>query len=568
MKVNKSHFRISILISIILVSVITSSIFAPNINLKLNTTRPRQIARQFDDVGLKSASNGLKPLNYSSIYQNVTSLNRLFESIYFNVNISGFKNVISTIIQISHRNILFTNYSMNKLNDDEFEFTYTPEYNASLGLYRVNFFVYNQTNYLLNSQTSFVNFTITSNYVGKINQPDYNRRELADGEFQILNYGLHNFVWDYSIVDNTNSSIQETLFTLGSNIEYFYFELNESFTKSSRNYYVKITVTDTFYSQVKAIYLPFTLLDSIPKINEKSVTFSSTKVKRAEDCTVSLNVTDGDMNIDTFPSNITVYAVIQDSQGIKGSPLLMTNNDDWTFDITFSIAINKPIGRYQVIFEVYDQFNVNSTYIVPLTVENNLPKIHGFTVNGINIDQSISVNYGDDIIFRFNVSDVENTIAYITVQLLNERNEWYNLSISYKEGVELTIRTIDLVSGSWYIYITVIDKDGGVTSLTSDYGYAPKEIRIIPDLLTPVLPWIALLIGVILGVLGGIALVYRYFKSKYVEPQPTTPKKKRLRVKKKKEEPFEEEVEKEEKEPEKEPTEKKPLQRKIKRRLK
>jgi hypothetical protein len=525
-----------------------------------------------NELNPKSADNGLKSLNYSSIYQSTFSpINRLFESIYFRVNVSGFSNANYTYMQISYQNNIFKNFSMSRLNEDEFEYNYTPAYNAPLGFHRVNFYIFNQSDYLLNAHTTYVNFTIISNYLGNLNKPDYERGELAWGEFKIVDYGLHTFTWVLSVVDNVNESLETSLFTLGSDIESFYFELNESFFMSNHVYYVKIIVNDIYYSEINRIYLTFNLLNSIPEIVSGSVNFSATTIKRDEECTVSLNVTDGDMNIDTFAENISVLITIQDSEGEKTTPTSITNNGDWTFVYTFSVAIGKPIGKYQVIFDVFDQFiTLGEQYIEIINVENNLPEIHGFTINGINVENSISINYGEDIIFEFNVSDVENTISLITVHLLNERNEWYNISIKYEINVELIIRTVDLIPGSWYVYLTVYDSDGGVTTLTSDYGFAPKEIRIIPDLLSPVLPWIALIMGVILGFLGGLALVYRYFKSKFSEPQEAISKKKRVKRKEVKEQLKEERELEEigEKEPQEEPREQKPIQRKIKRRLK
>jgi len=563
----------TLILGIVTICLITVFFLAPLINFWGDETNLKYSEQYNSEFNLKSANNGIKPLNYSSIYQNATlPINRLFESIYFNVNISGFTGVNSTIMQISYQNNAYANFTMSKLNNDEFEYTYTPEFDAPLGFHRVNFFIFNQTNALLNTHTTYVNFTIISNYIGMLDDLSYSRGDLVYGEFKINDYGSHTFTWDLSLVDNLNESLEDTLFTLGSDLEYFYFELNESFVDSSSMYYVKVSVTDTFYNELNAIYLSFKLLNSIPSIVVNSVDFSSNTVKRDEECTINLNVTDGDMGIDTNPENLSVYITLQDPTGIKGTPLLMTNNDDWTFELTFSVAINKPIGFYQIIFEVYDQFDINSSYIKTLTVENNLPRINGFTVNDLTIEQSISINYGDDIRFKFNVSDVENTITFINVHLLNERNEWFNVSIRYFENVELTIRTFDLDSGSWYIYLSVIDADGGLTSLTSDYGFAPKEIRIIPDILSPILPWVALIVGVILGFLAGIASIFTYFKTKYAEPKETVPKKKRPKKKKVKEVTKEEEqkseVLEEKKESDKEFDEKKPLQRKIKRRLK
>lgn len=526
-------------------------------------------------------SSDLKVLNYSSIFQNVTSLNRVFESIYFSVNVSGFNNANYTIMQIAYPDQSVKNFSMSWLNDDEFEYIYTPKYDSALGFHRVNFYIFNYTDFLLNTHTTYINFTVTSNYVGKISSPQFGRGDFAEGEFEITDYGLHTFTWEISVVDNLNESLENNLFDLGTNQEAFYFHLNESFFISDHMYYVKTKVTDTFYSKIDRIYIPFMLLNSIPEVVPGSVNFSATTIKRDEECTVSLNVTDGDRGIDTFAENMTVLIIIQDSRGIESTPTPMTNNDDWTFEYTFSIGISKPIGRYQVIFKVYDQFisSTESSYIEILNVENNLPVIHGFTINGLHVENSISINYGENIRFKFNVSDVENTISFITVHLLNDKNEWYNISSVYSDNMELIVRTVDLISGSWYVYITVYDRDGGVTSLTSDYGFAPKEIRIIPDVLQPILPWIALVIGIIFGFLAGIALVYRYLKSKYSPVQEGVPEKKKKKIKEKKkkikEKKIQEQPEKQERKPEKleeetqkEPSEQKPLQRKIKRRLK
>ena len=572
MKKFKHSIRSKITVSLIIISLIAVFISANLININGKELNSNYLQLDKNELNPKSADNGLKPLNYSSIYQNTTSpVNRLFESIYFRVNVSGFSNANYTIMQISYQNNAFKNFSMSILNEDEFDYTYTPVYNAPLGFHRVNFYIFNQSDYLLNAHTTYVNFTIISNYLGSLNKPDYERGELAGGEFKIVNYSLHTFTWVLSVVDNLNESLETSLFTLGTDIESFYFELNESFSMSNHIYYVKIKVNDTYYSEINRIYLPFKLLNSIPEIVSGSINFSSTTIKIDEECTVSLNVTDGDINIDTFAENITVLITIQDSEGQKTTPTSMTNNGDWTFVYTFSVAIGKPIGTYQVIFDVFDQYiTLGESFIEIINVENNLPEIHGFTINGINVENSISINYGEDIIFMFNVSDVEDTISLITVHLLNERSEWFNISIKYEDNVELIIRTIDLIPGSWYVYLTVYDSDGGVTSHTSDYGFAPKEIRIIPDLLSPVLPWIALIMGVIFGFLGGLALGYRYFKSKYSEPREAISKKKKVKRKEIKEQLREEEIIEEtgEKEPQKEPSEQKPIQRKIKRRLK
>ena len=571
MKKAKNLHLTYFILGIIVISIIGIFFLVPTTNLEEEKINRLLSDGYFYENNLKTADNGIEPLNYSSIFQNVTSLNRLFDSIYFKVNVSGFNDVNYSIMQISYQNNVFKNFSMNVLNNDEFDYVYTPEYDAPLGFHLVNFYLFNQTDYLLNAHTTYINFTITSNYVTKVNKPEFRRNEFLEGELIIIDYDLHTFTWDLSVVDDLNESLETNLFNLGTDQDSFYFELNGSFTASNSTYYVKITITDTFYSKIDRVYIPFMLLNSLPEVVAGSVNFSNTTIKRDEDCTVSLNITDEDRGFDTFVENMSVSIIIQDSTGVKATPISMINNGDWTFEYTFSISTIKPIGTYQVIFDVSDQFYTSSeAYIETIIVENNLPEIYGFTINDIVIEESISINYGEDIVFAFNVSDVEDTISFVTVHLLNERNEWFNISIEYSNNIQLVVRTIDLISGSWLIYITVCDIDGGVTSLTSDYGSAPKEIRIIPDLLSPIIPWLTLIMGIIFGFLVGLAFTYRYLKSKYSGPQESLPKKKK-QVKQKVKEPSkrkEEKVTEREEETKKEPSEQKPVQRKIKRRLK
>ncbi|MFX0011649.1 MAG: hypothetical protein ACFE9R_15155, partial [Candidatus Hermodarchaeota archaeon] len=288
--------------------------------------------------------------------------------------------------------------------------------------------------------------------------------------------------------------------------------------------------------------------------------------KRAEDCTLDLNVTDVDPY--TKPENLTVSLVIQDSTGRNGAPIQLTNNGDWTYTTIFSISIGKPLGRYQMHIGVVDQYGGYDNATRTILIENNPPEIKGYTVNGFNVNQSVSVNYGKDLVFRFDVTDVENTIAYVTVSLLDKDNNWYNITRQYQSGMRIIIRTQELITGVWYVYISVTDRDGATTHLNTNYGLAPQEINIIPDVLTPVLPWIAFSIGLLIGLLAGVGILYRKFKRPSSEPKEIPPKKpskteKISSIKKKESKKDVEEVEKKELEDiSKEP------QRTIKRKLK
>jgi len=470
------------------------------------------------DSNLKSSSNG-QALPYDSIYKNSSYAYRLFDSIQFEINTSIFSNANYSIMQLHFYNNQFENYTMEYNTGANFSYIYTPEYNAPLGFCNVSFFIFNETHAQLNSHTTFVNFTIDTNYVTST-LTEYSRNATVYGELMIDT----TFTWNITIVDDTNESLQQNLFNIGNNIGYFSFQINDSFTVYDQYYYVKVNMTDTSPPNKKAAaYIPFMVLNSVPEIIISSINFSKQEIKRAEDCIISLNVSDYDL--ETFPENITVKMLLIDSTGQSLPEISLTNNNDWSFSTNFSIDINKPIGVYQATFEAEDQYEGIGSYSTSIIIKNNFPQIHSFTINGLSLSQRISINYGEDIIFNFNVSDVEDTIAYISVGLLNENNNWYNITIPYQPNMELIVRTEDLMSGIWIVYLSVTDTDGATTYITDSYGLGPKEIRIIPDLLTPVLTWLVLFIGLLSGILIGIGILYGRYKSKITEFKPSIKKK-------------------------------------------
>jgi len=558
----KKNCRNGMIIIILIFTIFFSSLFLI-INIQVQSFNKNN--HILFESNLKTASNG-QALPYTSIYQNSTYALRLFNSIYFEINTSVFVDTNYSILQLHFLNDEFKNYTMKHETGANFSYTYTPEYDAPLGFCNASFFIFNVINVQLNSHTTFVNFTIDSNYITYIEYPEYSRNDTVYGELEIDDA----FTWNLTIVDNTNESLQQNLFNIGNNMNYFSFKINNSFTVYDKYYYVKVNMTEVSPPNKKAAaYLPFMVLNTLPEIVISSINFSKQEIKRAEEFIISLNVTDNDL--ETFPENITVRMLLTDSKGQSLPVISLTNNNDWSFSNTLSIDIDRSIGIYQVTFEAEDQYNGIGTYSTFITVKNNFPEIHGFTINGLSLNQSISINYGEDIVFEFNISDVEDTIAYVTVGLFNENDNWYNITMPYHSDMELTIRTEELISGIWMVYLSVTDVDGDTTYITDNYGLGPKEIRIIPDLIEPILSWITLLIGLIFGILIGIGLIYGRYKSKLTEFKKPTKKKeksikKAVEVKKEKERKVEmESVEDAEIISEEEA--KKPPQRKIRRKL-
>jgi len=576
MMIKRKRFMKNVIFALTLFSIILS-IWAMTISVSnvatFNNENDKFLVDFKSNPEVKTASNGNPSLDYSAVSQNASIIYRLFESVKFNINASKFVNPNYTIMQIHYSNGVIGDFNMINVGGTEnFTYTFKPGYNAPLGFQNISFLIYNVSDYLLSSSIPITNFTITTNYFISLDKTEYNRGDTLYAELVVNNYPQpYDFNWNVSIVDNDNETLQNVLFDIGNNFFQTSILIDDRFEFSDKTYYFKLNMTDDSSGTKEATYLPFTVLNTLPEISIPTVKFSKNPLKRAEDCRITLNVTDEDPA--TLPENLTVSMVIQTSTGEILAPIELTNHNNWTFSTTFSVATNKPVGVYQITIEAEDQHNGINTYTTSISISNNPPNILSYFVNGLSMNQSITLNYGEDLIFSFDVTDVENTIAYITVSLLDSEDNWYNITREYAPGMRITIRTEELITGIWYAYISVTDIDGATTYLNSDFGLAPQEINVLPDLLTPILPWISFSIGIILGVLAGVGILYKKFKTKSVDvkkvpskksaPQKPTKKVKPVPSRKK---DAEEEIEKAEvidvEPPSKEP------QRKIKRKLK
>ncbi|UCD01580.1 MAG: hypothetical protein JSV23_00715 [Promethearchaeota archaeon] len=514
-------------------------------------------------------------LEYSDIELNDTYIYRLFESVNFTVNVSKFSDVDHVKIEISFQNGSIESYDMIPIvSGENYSYIYKPGYRAPLGLHNVSFLIYNITSTLLNDHTTYTNFTIDTNCGATFNpKPEYHIGETLSADLFLSNFSSSGFNydfedWDITVVDSVNEITQNNLLDLKGNVNYVSLLIDNNILRDvNKIYYLKINMTELNRGTIRAAYFPFNIINSNPVITS-DIDLSSDEVFRTDDLTIFLNATD----LETAAENLTVTMYVQDSEGEDLLEEVIEYESGNSFSGTFEVPWNRPIGKYRVNITVRDEdggFSSKKTY---LNVKNNAPKIHSYTINGESMNQSISVQYGRNLVFNFNVSDVEG-VAYVTVALLNEKGVWFNITRAYKgEDTEITIRTIELIGGIWIVYVYVIDSDGAITSLTDDFNLAPQGIRIVPDVLSEYLPWIVFFIGVCIGILAGIGSIYKYFKSKFGESQVVSPKakemppkkpptKKKVKVKTPKEEPEKKEIE--EIKPEKEGI----LKRKIKRKL-
>jgi len=517
------------------------------------------------DVGDPIPEEGYISLNVTEVY-------RLFESINITIYAPDFlfPTIDKSVLEISFTNGSVITYNMTGFGVEEFIYVYRPEYNAPLGVQNVSFLLYNSNWNLLNAHTTYKNFTIKTNYMLNFNSSEYYVEDNLSAELTVNDFKTYQFDWNITIVDSVNEATQTNLFDLENNLVQFSFMIeNDTFDQVDKTYYIKVNISDVGNGEVYPTYFPFDVLNSLPRIIPSTINFSLEEVPRTESCVISLNVTD----IENIPAELIVNMDLEDPNGdvLKVS---ISHKEGMSFSTSFSIPADRPIGKYRVNFTAKDLDNGVGSYLTFLTVGNNPPEIHSYKINGHSMDESISVLYGDDLTFTFNVSDVEG-IAYITVALINKNNDWYNITRAYTgEDMRILIRTAELVKGTWYVYIYVTDTDWETTSLIDDYNLAPQQIRIISDVFSDILPWVTFFVGIIFGILAGIGGSYKLLKARSLEAQKVSSVKKEpiksiKKSEKKGVKPKKEEAIKEvEREPSKEEEEKqKAPYRKIKRKL-
>ncbi|MHA1491120.1 MAG: hypothetical protein ACTSRI_15915 [Promethearchaeota archaeon] len=567
-------------IQIILIGFILSSIVLNIALISENGTQDFTLKndnKEIDDLSdtySPKCANGQKPLSYSAIHRNATIIRRAFESINITVDVSDFliEGANETYMIISFSNNTDNIYKMTNTSVSHYNYIFTPAYNAPLGFQTVKFLIYNYTSGIpLNDQTTLTNFTIISNCMVGFNSSEYKRGQFLKADL-LVNETIE--AWNVSIVDEKDRvEDNENNYSITENPYQFTLEIDDWFEQLNKFYYVKVNMTQN--NKWAEEYFKFKVVNSNPTIILSTVSFSPTSVFRTKTCSISLNVSDVEDDIN--PAYVNVTMVLEDPEGYSASYDLI-NNKDKSFEQAFSIDATKPAGNYKVSITAKDKYGGTDSYLTSLTVKNNPPEILGFEINDFTMNDSISINYGEDLIFTFNVSDLEG-ISLIKVALVDENGEWFNITREYNENLTITFRTVDLMTGTWYVYIYVIDADGTMVGLGDDYEMAPQEIKIIPDTLSSIFSWVIFFLGIAIGIVIGIIILYKVLKFKLIEsqitiskkktPPPKKPQKKKVSEKTKPIPKKKEITKKEEKEqkPEKEIPKKTVAQRKIKRKL-
>ncbi|MFW9951418.1 MAG: hypothetical protein ACFFKA_14985, partial [Candidatus Thorarchaeota archaeon] len=306
------------------------------------------------------------PLPYWAINRNTTTVYRLFQSINITINTFVFyPNVSYAKIQISFSNSSTNIYNMIPGGTNEYYYEYKPMHNDPLGFQNVSFLIYNSTNRLLNTHTTYTNFTTLSNYMLITNSSEYFIDDDLYAELTVHENESYQFGWNITIVDSTIESTQRNIFDIGNDLFQFTYQItNETFNDIvGHTFYIKLNMTNKTSGQIAAAYFPFKVLNSDPTIETSSIIFTPSEIFRTEECEITFNVSD----IEDPAQDLDVSMTLEDSEGNIFSTLTIDHVIDNNFSKGFSIPAGKPLGKYRITINAEDQDGGISSYTTFLT---------------------------------------------------------------------------------------------------------------------------------------------------------------------------------------------------------
>ena len=453
---------------------------------------------------IKNLRTSQDPIAYEDILRSPTSIRRFYDTINITLkNLERYDDNPDSLyiyINITYSNNTLANYSMTNPTGVNYSYwLFTPSINDPTGLQNVTFQIFNSSWDILNDQTTKTDFTILNNLpqcAAYLNTTKIYRNQFLDVNLNPSDTEdpQSELNWTTTIIDQSENGIK----SIGLNISDFLQEIDSDFSEVNAFYRIKVNITDADNNH-SVHYFPFEVINSPPQIEISTVVITPEDrgVKRSsESIKITLNVTDIE---DDSSSDVDVKLRFIDTNGVE-EQLDFINNGDGSYELEFDIEASKPMGWYDLTIIAEDQNGGTDEHLDYLIVENNPPEILGYQINNMSTENDISIRYGLDLVFTFNVSDIEEIegLGFVKVCLFNSENEWYNVSNRFYENGSLTIRTVDLIKGKWLVYIFIIDADGAEVGLNIGFDDAPQEIEIIPDI-SPIIMLIFIISGIILG---------------------------------------------------------------------
>lgn len=286
------------------------------------------------------------------------------------------------------------------------------------------------------------------------------------------------------------------------------------------DYYINATCWDS-EDNVTTVNYPIIVLNYEPVIDAYLFEIDGVEQTGAitvlRDSTMLLKVNVSDSDLDNGISE-DLLMTISAKDPMNGDDLfpgmysnIVLNEAGWNFTRNITFDADFSIGYVVLNIRIFQESDatVYSEFTKAVTVANNAPEITEYAINGKDPSQQKTFIEGDYIVFTFSVTDVEDAIEYIKVEL-NFFNETSNADekifyiIPYEDAdTQLKIRTVDLSLGTFDVYVTVYDVLGAFDVSDASYAFDIVEGESIQPI-----TWLISVAAFILG--GAIALGISY----------------------------------------------------------
>ncbi|UYP46613.1 hypothetical protein NEF87_002898 [Candidatus Lokiarchaeum ossiferum] len=284
-------------------------------------------------------------------------------------------------------------------------------------------------------------------------------------------------------------------------------------------YYINATCWDS-EDNVTTVEYPITVLDNTPVIDAYLFEIDGVEQTGAisvlRDSVMLLKVNVSDADYDSGSEDLLLSISAKDAfTGESIFPGLYTtialNEAGWNFtkNITFNADIST--GYTLLTMRVYQEgdTSVYSEFTQAVTVLNNAPEISEYQINEKTPSEQKTFTEGDIITFTFNVTDVEDGIDYIKVDIIyvdttTNAEETISYIVPYEGSTtSLSIRTVDLSLGTFTAWVYVYDDLGAFDKFDEGNTFEIVEGETIQPI-----TWLISVAAFILG--GAIALGISY----------------------------------------------------------
>nr|MDO8087740.1 hypothetical protein [Candidatus Sigynarchaeum springense] len=280
------------------------------------------------------------------------------------------------------------------------------------------------------------------------------------------------------------------------------------------NYIFMINITDTSGGFSAQTVSPFTVLNNPPVIHGASYNHTANIKRATETMHFEVNATDPD----NVASGLEVVAILQHKPTLDypsivnfTSPKFEYNSTTGNFTGSVTVDMTFPLGDASIIIKATDNDtspavghffpeDKNSTI-----VSNNDPVVNGVTVNGNSLANGLRFAIYNNLDFVMNVSDIEGKIDYVQISLNGPNNQNITYFVLGPPPYKVRITTAALSTGTWGVFVTVVDVDGGSSgSINAGVIEVDPDLR---DLTAYIIGGVLLLIA---GFVVGGMIIWRY----------------------------------------------------------